>query len=288
MPLQRAANTAKPRTAAFGSFTGRLDLTVQDGKITGEGYELVEMTTSKYKPAAHISALIETAEEPLNQSMNKIIGYSTLPLYRYFVIENTIDTLITSAVKWKVNADVALSNGFRFCPPRVERDETGNIPITEAFLFDMLPVDSKVRTAKATGQQIREWLEKELNNVFATKAEQRFGGWLIKFSGMNVIFEAFGEAGQRIKSISIGGAPLIKDKIYTLSACEREGDPEDVLCRIKGVEGAKNTTFTLHEAVKEYLAKFSPITPTPPGNAVATDVSASLLTQVSGVDYKFT
>lgn len=273
---------------AFGSFTGRLDLIVQDGKIIGEGYELVEMTASKYKPAAHISALIKTAEAPLRESMNKIIGYSTLPLYRYFVIENTIDTLITSAVRWKVKADIALSNGFRFCPPRVERDGTGNIPITETFLFDMLPVDSKVRTAKATGRQIREWLEKEMNNVFAKKAEQRFGGWLIKFSGMSVVFEAFGEANHRIKSISIGGEPLIKDKVYTLSACEREGDPEDVLCRIKGVQGAKNMTFTLHEAVKEYLAEFSPVTPAPQGNAVATDVSASLLTQVSGVDYKFT
>lgn len=273
---------------AFGSFTGRLDLIVQDGKIIGEGYELVEMTASKYKPAAHISALIKTAEAPLRESMNKIIGYSTLPLYRYFVIENTIDTLITSAVRWKVKADIALSNGFRFCPPRVERDGTGNIPITETFLFDMLPVDSKVRTAKATGRQIREWLEKEMNNVFAKKAEQRFGGWLIKFSGMSVVFEAFGEANHRIKSISIGGEPLIKDKVYTLSACEREGDPEDVLCRIKGVQGAKNMTFTLHEAVKEYLAEFSPVTPASQGNAVATDVSASLLTQVSGVDYKFT
>ncbi|WP_276132457.1 bifunctional metallophosphatase/5'-nucleotidase [Polluticoccus soli] len=273
---------------AFGSFTGRLDLIVENGNIIEESYELVEMTATKYRPTERISRLVEAAEAPMLQEMNKIIGYSTIPLYRYFVIENTIDTLITNAVKWKVNADIALSNGFRFCPPRVERDKTGNIPITEAFLYDMLPVDSKVRTAKATGRQIVQWLEKEMNNVFATQAEQRFGGWLVKFSGMNVVFEAHGAANKRIKSVHIGGEPIQVNRIYMLSACEREGDPDDVLCRLKGVESAANTSFTLHEAVKEYLAAFSPVTPEPPGNAVATDVSRQLLTQVTGVDYKFT
>jgi sulfur-oxidizing protein SoxB len=53
------------------------------------------------------------------------------------------------------------------------------------IFFDMLPVDSVVRTAKVSGKQLRNWLEKELNNVFAKEAALRFGGWVIKFKGIS-------------------------------------------------------------------------------------------------------
>ncbi|MBP6828615.1 MAG: metallophosphoesterase, partial [Saprospiraceae bacterium] len=43
---------------AFGSFVGRLDLEVKDGKITGERYELMEVDVKKYKPNKTISRLI--------------------------------------------------------------------------------------------------------------------------------------------------------------------------------------------------------------------------------------
>jgi hypothetical protein len=75
--------------------------------------------------------------------------------------------------------------------------------------------------------------------------------------------------------------------MYTLSACERDGDPDDILCRIKGVKNAVTRDFTLHEVIKEYLAENSPVTPTPPMAAKVLDAPQTLLTQVSGVDYQF-
>ena len=181
---------------AFGSFVGSLKLTVRDGKIMSDTYELLELSAGEVKADKEMAALIETVEDPYDEEINKVIGYSTLPLYRYFVIENTIDTMILDALAWQVNdVDIVLSNGFRFCPPKVTPDQTGNIPVTEGFIFDMLPVDSFVRKAKVTGGQIREWLEKELNNVFAKNASERFGGWVVKFKGMEITFNAFGEKG---------------------------------------------------------------------------------------------
>ena len=74
---------------------------------------------------------------------------------------------------WKVKPDVVLSNVFRFCPPNTTSDSTVNIPIKQGYLFDMLPVNSTVRTGKVTGQQLLNWLEKELNDVFAKDASDR-------------------------------------------------------------------------------------------------------------------
>ncbi len=272
---------------AFGSFVGRLDLTVQDGKITGEHYELLEVDAHKIKPKKEITRLIEQMEAPFVADIEKVVGYSRVPLYRYFVVENTIDTLILDALAWKVGTEIVLSNGFRFCPPRSTPNADGLIPITEGYIFDMLPVDSTVRTAKVTGEQLMVWLEKELNNVFSKDASKRFGGWVVKFRGMEVTFYAFGEAGKRVQSVHVGGQPLDLSRTYTVSACERDGDPETMLCRIPNVKEGKNMPFTLHPMLKEYLAVHSPVSPVPTGAAKALDAPPTLLSQVTGVDYVF-
>ncbi len=273
---------------AFGSFVGKLQLSITNGKLVHDSYELIEINSAKYKASKKITDLINKNQAPFDAEINTIVGYSTLPLYRYFVVENPIDTMILDALKWKIpEADIVLSNGFRFCPPRTTPDKTGNIPITNGYLFDMFPVDSTVRTGAVTGKQIQDWLEKELNNVFAQDAAERFGGWVIKFKGMKVKFDAFGAKGKRVKEITVAGNPLLPEKSYTICACERDGDPSDMLCRMRNVSNPKNTAFTLHSVMKDYLAVNSPVTPTLPLNADVLDAPQTLLTQVSGVDYQF-
>jgi S-sulfosulfanyl-L-cysteine sulfohydrolase len=285
-PIQgKYAKVVEP--GAFGSFIGRLDLTVENGKIVGEKYELIEVDVKKYKPHAGIQKLIDAQEKPFAESINKVHGYSTVPLYRYFVVENTIDTLLIDALMWKAQTDIVVSNGFRFCPPRTA-DTTGKVPITEGFIYDMLPVDSQARTAVVTGKQIREWLEKELNNVFAKDASKRFGGWVIKMKGLAITFKAHEDAGKRVQKVTVGGKPLELDKEYTISACERDGDPETMLCRIQNVKNPKNLPFTMHQLIRDYVVQHSPITPTPHGNVQVLDAPQTLLSQVFGVDYQFT
>lgn len=273
---------------AFGSFIGKLDLTIKDGKVIADHYELLEVIADKLKPNKNVQKLLSEKEHLYEQNINQIVGYSTIPLYRYFVVENPIDTMILDALKWKFpEINIALSNGFRFCPPRSSKDETGNIPINNGFIYDMLPVDSTVRTGVVTGQQLKNWLEKELNNVFAKDASKRFGGWVVKFKGMKVEFRAFDVLDKRVESITVNGQPIDMSAEYSVLACERDGDPDDVLCRMKGVKQAKNTKFTLHQVMLDYLKANSPVTPTPPKNAIVLDAPQSLLTQVTGVDYKF-
>jgi 2',3'-cyclic-nucleotide 2'-phosphodiesterase (5'-nucleotidase family) len=273
---------------AFGSFIGKLDLNIKDGKVISDTYDLVEVAANKIKPDAKVSKLLKDKQANYLSEIETVVGYSTIPLYRYFVVENPIDTLIVKALHWRFpEIDIVLSNGFRFCPPKATPDLTGNIPITKGYIFDMLPVDSTVRTAKVTGQQLMDWLEKELNNVFAKDASKRLGGWLVKFKGMEMTFNAFAEMGKRVQTLTINGQAINTTKIYSILACERDGDPEDMLCRLKGVSEAKNTKDTLHIVMQEYLKVNSPVTPTPEKNAIILDAKQTLLSQVTDVDYQF-
>lgn len=286
-PIQcKYAQVVEP--GAFGSFVGQLDLIVEDGKIIDQKYSLLEVNPEIYPADQSISKVVKNNEKPYADKINKVVGYSSVPLYRYFVVENTIDTLIIDALKWKIGTDIVLSNGFRFCPPRNIKDSTGNIPITEGFIYDMLPVDSQVRTGTVKGKQILNWLEKELNNVFSKEASRRLGGWVVKFKGMKVEFKAFEDEGKRVQKITVNGQPLDPGKDYSVCACEREGDPVDMLCRMPGVSNAKNTSFSLHMVLKEYLKEKSPVAPLPESNAIILDAPKTLLSQVTGVDYQFT
>jgi 2',3'-cyclic-nucleotide 2'-phosphodiesterase (5'-nucleotidase family) len=286
-PIQcKYAKVVEP--GAFGSFVGKLELKIKGGKVIADSYVLDEVEPNKLKADAAVTKLIQSNEEPFSKDINEVVGYSTLPLYRNFVVENTIDTMILNALNWQLpEIDIVLSNGFRFCPPRNTPDQTGNIPITNGFIYDMLPVDSTVRTGKVTGKQIFDWLEKELNNVFAKDASKRFGGWVIKFKGMSIEFKAFDAMGSRVQKVLVKGVPLDVNAIYTVCACERDGDPADMLCRIKNVQDAKNTSHTLHQVMKDYLKNNSPVTPSLPLSAKIMDAPQTLLSQVYGVDYQF-
>jgi len=284
-PIQ-AKYTKIVEPGAFGSFVGKLEIEVKDGKMGEHHYELVEVDPNRFEADPEMVQLVEALEAPHKEAIETVIGYSKQPLYRYFVVENTIDTMIVDALKWKINVDVVLSNGFRFCPPRVP-DETGLVPITEGYLYDMLPVESTVRTGKVSGKQLLAWLEKELQNVFAKDASKRFGGWVVRFKGMKVEFKAFAKFGERVQKVVIADQPLDPDREYTICACEREGDPDDVLCRMTGVKETKNTAYTLHGVVKDYLKEFSPVDPVLRHDSKVLDAPLTLLSQVSGVDYKF-
>ena len=272
---------------SFASFIARLDIIVEDGKIKDEAYELMEVDPEKYKADEEMVQLLEKTHEPYNKEIKRVIGKTTTPLLRYFVIETPMDNLITDAVMWKAKPDIALSNGFRFCPPLVPDEKTGSADITVEYLWSMLPVNSDVKMAEVTGKQLCDWLEKEMENVFAKDATKRFGGWLIRFKGMTMNFTIAAEPGKRLNKLMINGTPVDLTKTYTIVACEREGDPDSVLCRIKDVTNTRKLGYKLHDVMEEYLATHSPVSPKIEGRAVATDAPSTLLTQVEGVNYQF-
>lgn len=272
---------------AFGSFLGKLDLTIENGKLINTNYQLLDVDPAKYPADKEMQGLVEKAYEPFKKELQVVIGTSKTPLVRYFVMETPMDNLITDAIKWKFKPDIALSNGFRFCQPLALDPKTGLATITKEFLWNMLPVNSEAKTGIVTGKQIWDWLEKELQNAFANDPSKRFGGWFVRYNGMEVNFTIGNEFGKRVNSVKVGGAPIDLAKEYSIVACEREGDPDDTLCRIEHVKNPKKSSFLMHDVIIDYLKLHSPVAPVIEGRAVATDEPKTLLTQLKGTTYEF-
>ncbi len=271
---------------AFGSFVGKLTLHFENGKLVGDDYELMDVDPDKYPADAHIHSLVEEAKKPYREELETVIGSASVPLFRYLTTENPMDNMITDAARWKTGADISVSNGFRFGNPIVPKDGHP-VPVTRADLWNMLPVNEPVKTGKATGKQIREWLEKELHHVFAQNPMERFGGWLVRYSGMKVEFNSQAAKGRRITSVTVNGEPMQDDRYYTLSACVRPGDPVDNLCRMPGVKDVKVMDYTVHQAVEEYLRAHSPVSPKLEHRAWCPYLGEESFSELPGTGYYF-
>ncbi|WP_416441554.1 bifunctional metallophosphatase/5'-nucleotidase [Leeuwenhoekiella sp. A16] len=284
-PIQgKYAKVTEP--GAFGSFVGKLSLNFVDGVLVDDDYELIEVDPEVFSADEKIQALVNKAKAPYKAYLETIVGYTSTPIYRYLTVENPMDNMITDAARWKTGADISISNGFRFGNPIVPQDGKP-APITRANLWNLLPVNEKVKTGKATGKQIKDWLEKEMHNAFSQDPTERFGGWLVRFSGMKVNFNSQNEMGKRIHSITVNREPMQDEQYYTISACVRPGDPIDNLCRMPNVKDVEVKDYTIHEVVEEYLQKNSPVSPILEGRAYSEYLGKYSFSTVPKTNYKF-
>ena len=283
--LRKFAKVTEP--GAFGSFVAKLDIAMEDGIIKEQSYQLLDVDPDRYKEDEVMKALVEKAREPYKGKIDRVIGTTKTPLIRYYIIETPMDNFLTDAIMWKFRPDIALSNGFRFCPPLVPDPKTGLAEITVDFLWSMIPEDSEAKQGTITGKQLWDYMETELHNAFAKDPAKRFGGWVVRFKGMEVNFTINNEKGKRLNWINVKGKPVDLGKTYTIVACERDGDPDTTICRIDNVAQPKRLGITLHKVIEEYLAIHSPISPKLEGRATATDAPSTLLTQLAGIGYEF-
>lgn len=247
VPIERKGKwTVEP--GAFGSFLGRLDLWVQDGKIVDRKWELIELTARNHGEDPKVAALVKTAVDA-HPDLARQVAHVDQPLMRYEVVETSMDRVIADAIRAEAGTQIGLSNGFRFASPLVPG------PVTVADLWTILPINNRVKTGKVTGKQLRAFFEKELENVFSPSPEKRFGGWLPRPSGMSLRFDPAAPAGRRLLELKVDGADVRDDEVYTLAACEREGDLPDTLCRIPQVTDPVVLEVDVHQAVARYLAQ---------------------------------
>ncbi len=249
----RVGNTLVVEPGSMGSFISQLDLTLQNGKVTSNDYELIYVDAGKYAEDAAVKALVERAEAPYRSRLDRIIGETKTSLMRYDVLEATMDNLVADAVRDETGTDIGFTNGFRFSPPIAPG------PITEADLWSILPLDSRLKVGKITGQQLRAYLESEMELVFAKDPFVLSGGWGPRPSGMELTFTAKAEKGARIHSVRVHGREVTDEGIYSLGGCEREGEELDIICRLKGVKDTRYSTGTVHSALAHYIRKHSPL-----------------------------
>lgn len=259
---------------SLGSFLGRLDVTVdRDGRVVDHDFELLAIHADQVAEDPEVKALVDAALAPYRDRAGKVLARTETVIGRYDVLETTADDVITDAIRAATGVDVGMSNGFRFAPPIPPG------PITEGDLWNLLPMESTIKTGWVTGSELRAYLERELELVFSDDPWKLSGGWGPRASGMRLEFAAHARPGERIRRIEIGGKELRDDARYTIAGCEREGEPLDVICRLKGVRDPKLSTLSIHEAMRQHLHAQQVLRPAREGRSGAVDLPATVFSQ---------
>jgi sulfur-oxidizing protein SoxB len=259
---------------SLGSFLGRLDVTVASGGgVADYDFKLIPIRASQYPEDPVVKKLVDASLAPYRARANEVVGRTETTLMRYDVLESTADDFVTDAVREIGGADIGLSNGFRFAPPIAPG------PITEGDLWNILPLDARMKKGWVTGHELRAYLERELELVLSPDPWKLSGGWGPRASGLQMLFVAKAPAGLRVQQVTIDGALLRDNSRYTLAGCERAGEPLDMICRLQGVHDPEVLPTSIHQALRQYLAKHPVIAPKREGRARATDLPSVIFSQ---------
>lgn len=266
-------NTWIVEPGAFGSFIGNLTLELsREGKIK-KGWELVELRANDLQPDPEVEKVVSEALSPFKAKVDIQIGETKVPLVRYNVVETTLDAVLADALREATGTEIALTNGFRFAYPIVPG------PIFEKDLWSVFPINTAIKTGKLTGKQLKEFYEKEIENVFSDDPEKLFGGWLPRTSGLDIDFEVSAPPFKRIQKMLVNGKPIDEKRFYTITTCVREGDPDTTLCRIPNGKDIAIKDFDAHEAVRRYLKNHLPISRPEMGRVKALDLPDTVRSQ---------
>ena len=250
-----------------GSFLGRLDLTLKaGGGIDEHSFRLIPILASDFAEDRGVLDQVNLLLKPHRARMREVLCETRVPILRYDVFETNADNIISDALRNAGSVDIGFTNGFRFAPP---------IPIgevTQADLWNLLPLDARIKKGWISGKQLKEYLERELELVFSCDPWKLSGGWGPRASGMEVRFEAQAPTGSRVRSLKVNGEAIDNDKPYTIAGCERDGEPLDVVCRLRDVHDVEYVKPSIHEALEKHLLGQKIIAPQRDGRSRAVDL----------------
>jgi sulfur-oxidizing protein SoxB len=218
--------TLVTNAGANGKFLAVLDLDIAKGKVANVRYRLLPVFSELLKADAAMAALIEKTREPhAGDWGDKIAGADRL-LYRRGNFSGTFDQLICDALRGELNAEIALSPGFRWGVAALAGQ-----PLTmEDVLAETAITYPQTYTQSMTGGQIKDVLEDVCDNLFNADPYYQQGGDMVRVGGLSYTCTPAETVGKRISELKLdGGRAVEAGKSYKVagwaSVNEQAGAP---------------------------------------------------------------
>lgn len=220
------------------------------------------------EPDAAMAAKVQVYLDQLSRELDVPIGklLTNLDSRRASVRggETAIGNLIADAMRQGVEADVALTNGGGI---RGDKTYDAGITLTRRDIQTELPFGNKTVKLSLTGDQLRQALEHGFSKV------EEGAGRFPSISGMTVTWSRSAPAGQRVRSVTVGGKLLDPEATYTLATNDfvaRGGDGYAVFKETVQMIDATSARF-MAAMVMEFVAAAGEVAPKTDGRVTAVD-----------------
>ena len=206
------------KAGSQGRHVGVLTLTID--RIEGRGGvskviwtpEFRLRSTADTEGDAKLAAKVRDYQASLDETLDVVIGETAVELRTLGFLRGSAETafgnLLADAMREATGADIALTNGGGIRGDTIYPPGT---KLTRKMVLTELPFGNKTVVLRLTGAQVREALE---NGV--SRAENPSGRFP-QVSGLAFTFDARRPPGERVMSVTVGGAPLEDGKSYTLA-----------------------------------------------------------------------
>src|SRR3954465_3564205 len=163
IPVTNADGTTLVTNAGSnGKFLGVLDLDLAKGRVGDARYRLLPVFSELLKPDAAMQALIDKLRTPYAPGYAEKIATADHLLYRRGNFNGTMDQLICDALRGELDAEIALSPGFRWGTTVLPGQ-----PVTmEDVLSETAVSYPETYLQSMTGSQIKDVLEDVCDNLF--------------------------------------------------------------------------------------------------------------------------
>jgi len=197
-----------------GKFLGVLDLELAKGAVKDVRYHLLPVYAGLLKPDPEMQALIDRLRQPHADKFAEKLSVAGDLLYRRGNFNGTMDQLICDALRHELDAELALSPGFRWGNTLLPGE-----PITmENILSETAITYPEVYVQEMTGTQIKAIMEDICDNLFNPDPYYQQGGDMVRFGGMDYACAPTETVGKRISDMTLdNGAKLEADKSYKVA-----------------------------------------------------------------------
>jgi S-sulfosulfanyl-L-cysteine sulfohydrolase len=189
-----------------GKFLGVLDLNLGKGKVSEVRYRLLPVFSELLKPDPAMQTLIDRSREPFAIPDSEKIATADRLLYRRGNFNGTMDQLICNALRSELNAEIALSPGFRW--------GTSVMPGQPVTMQDVLAETAitypQTYVQSMTGSQIKDILEDVCDNLFNTDPYYQQGGDMVRVGGMSYTCAPNDGTGKRMSALKLDNGRAIE------------------------------------------------------------------------------
>ena len=134
------------QSGCHASFVGRLDVEMENGKVTNVAHELVKLDEA-VESDAEMQKMVDEIYAPHREMLSEIVGKTETDLNRYTTLEATMDNFLLDAVAASAKTEIAFSNGWRYGAP-IPKGE-----ITVNDLWNIIPTNPPVSLVEMTGAE---------------------------------------------------------------------------------------------------------------------------------------
>ena len=234
IPVSNAGGmTLVTNAGSNGKFLGVLDLELAKGKVSDVRYRLLPVFSELLKPDAAMQALIDKTREPFATPDAEKIATADRLLYRRGNFSGSMDQLICEALRGELDAEIALSPGFRW-----GSSVLAGQPLTmEDLLAETAITYPETYVQGMSGSQIKDILEDVCDNLFNADPYYQQGGDMVRVGGMTYTCVPNEAVGRRISELKLDNGHVIEaGKNYKVagwaSVNEQKGMPVwDVLAK---------------------------------------------------------